>query len=44
MFLHEIQRTCEANPEGENRSFIFTVGVRSVPSYHFKLVYVKCLL
>ena len=25
---------------GENSSFIFAVGVRSVPSYHFKLAYV----
>ena len=32
------KRTCEANPAGEKRSFIFTVGVKSVPLYHFKLV------
>ena len=25
---------------GENSSFIFTVCVKSVPRYHFKLVYV----
>ena len=25
---------------GENSSFIFTVGVKSVPRYHFKLAYV----
>ena len=30
------QRTCEANPVGENSSFIFTVGVKSVPFYYFK--------
>ena len=34
------QRTREANPVGENNSFIFTVCVKSVPRYHFKLVYV----
>ena len=34
------QRTCEANPAGENSSFIFTVGVKSVPLYHFMLAYV----
>ena len=34
------QRTCEANPAGENSSFIFTVGVKCVPLYHFKLAYV----
>ena len=32
-------KTCEANPAGENRSFIFTVGVKSVPLYHFKLAH-----
>ena len=32
-----IQMTCEANAAGENSSFIFTVGVKSVPLYHFKL-------
>ena len=31
------QRTCEANQAGENSSFIFTVCVKSVPRYHFKL-------
>ena len=34
------QRTCEANAAGENSSFIFTVSVKSVPVYHFKLAYV----
>ena len=34
------ERTCEANPAGENSSFIFTVCVKSVPLYHFKLAYV----
>ena len=34
------QRACEANPAGENSSFIFTVCVESVPLYHFKLAYV----
>ena len=31
------ERTCEANQAGENSSFIFTVCVKSVPRYHFKL-------
>ena len=35
-----LQRTCEADQAGENSSFIFTVCVRSVPRYHFKLAYV----
>ena len=34
------QRTCEANPAGENSLFIFTVCVKSVPLYNFKLCYV----
>ena len=34
------QRTCEASSAGENRSFIFIVGARSVRLYHFKLSYV----
>ena len=29
-----------ANQAGENNSFIFTVCVKSVPLYHFKLAYV----
>ena len=33
-------RTCEVNPVGENRSFIFTVYVKSVSLYHFKLAYI----
>ena len=33
-------RTCEANLVGENCSFIFTVSVKSVSLYHFKLAYV----
>ena len=32
--------TCEANPEGENRSFIFILCVKSVRLYQFKLAYV----
>ena len=32
--------TCEANQAGENSSFIFTVCVKSVPRYNFKLDYV----
>ena len=32
--------TCEANPAGETSSFIFTVCVKSVTRYHFKLTYV----
>ena len=35
-----LERTCEANPVAENSSLIFTVGVRPVPLYHFKLAYV----
>ena len=31
--------TCEANAAGENSSFIFTVCVKSVPLYHFKLAH-----
>ena len=34
------KRTCEANEVDENSSFIFTVCVKSVPLYHFKLAYV----
>ena len=34
------ERTCQANQAGENSSFIFTVCVKSVPHYHFKLAYV----
>ena len=32
--------TCQANQAGENSSFIFTVCVKSVPRYPFKLAYV----
>ena len=35
-----LKRICEANPAGENSSFIFTVCVKSVPLYHFKRAYV----
>ena len=35
-----VQSTCDANPVGENSSFIFTVCVKSVPLYNFKLAYV----
>ena len=36
-----MQSTCEANPVGENRSFIFTVCVKSVQIfYYFKLAYI----
>ena len=34
------QRTCEADPVSENSSFVFTVDVKSVLLYHFKLAYV----
>ena len=34
------KKTCEANPAGENSSFILTVFVKSVPLYHFKCAYV----
>ena len=33
-------RTCEANPVGENSSFISTVCVKSVPLDHFELAYI----
>ena len=36
--------TCEANPAGENSSFIFTVCVKSVPLNHFKLAYIVLLM
>ena len=32
-----IQKTCEANPVGENSSLICAVCVKSVPLYHFHL-------
>ena len=35
-----LERKCEANPANENSSFIFTICLKSVPLYHFKLVYV----
>ena len=35
-----IKRTCEADAAGENSSFIFTAGVKSVPRYHFQHGYV----
>ena len=35
-----MKRICEANSEGENSSFIFTVCVKYVPLYHFKLAFV----
>ena len=34
------KRTYQNNQAGENSSFIFTVRVRSVPRYHFKLAHV----
>ena len=34
------ERTCDANPVGENCSFISTVSVNSVSFYHVKLAYV----
>ena len=36
-FLRANQRTCEVNAAGENSSFIFTVCVKSVPRYDFKI-------
>ena len=38
--IYRAQRTCEANPAGENSSFISTACVKSVALYHFKLEYV----
>ena len=38
--IHFLERTREANQAGENSSFTFTVCVKSVPRYHFKLAYV----
>ena len=38
------QRTCEANPAGENSSFILTVCVNSVPLYRSKPAYVVLLI
>ena len=35
--LYAIKRTRLANQAGENSSFIFTVCVKLVPRYHFKL-------
>ena len=32
-----VQKTGEADRAGENSSFIFTVCIKSVPFYHFKL-------
>ena len=40
LLCFEPKKTCEANPAGENSSFIFTVCVKSVPLYHFKLAYI----
>ena len=39
LFIHN-QTTCEAIPVSENSSFIFTVYVKSVPLFHFNLLYV----
>ena len=35
--IFPLQKTCKANLAGENSSFIFTVCVKSVPHYYFKL-------
>ena len=37
------KRACEANPVGENSSFIFKIRVKSVPLYYFKLACVVCV-
>ena len=37
------ETTCEANPAGENSSFIFAVCVKSVSLCHFKHAYDSCL-
>ena len=38
---HKNEGPVEANPAGESRSFFFTVGLKSVSFYRFKLV---CLI
>ena len=38
--ISTFQMTREANPAGENSSFIFIVGVKPVHIHHFKLAYV----
>ena len=35
-----LTKNFEANPAGQSSSFIFTVCVKSVPHYHFRLAYV----
>ena len=40
MMREFLKMTCEANAAGENSSFIFTVDVKSIPHYHFKLAHV----
>ena len=34
------KKTFEDNLGGENSSFVFSVCIKSVPLYHFKLAYV----
>ena len=33
------KKACEANPVGENSSFVFKICVESVPLHHFKFAY-----
>ena len=35
--LYSFKRTCETDAVGENSSFIFTVCVKSLPVYHYKV-------
>ena len=38
-----LERTCEVNAVGKNISLTFTVCVKSLPLYHFTLVYILIL-
>ena len=35
-----VQRTCEANAASRNSPFIFTICIKSIEPYYFKLAYV----
>ena len=38
--MSDFQMKCEANPEGDNSSFIFPVCLKSVSIYYIRLAYV----